>query len=43
MTVSLDTPEAVDDDEAFYLHLNVDAAATTVFALIAVQVNYTLS
>jgi len=42
MTVTLTTPCFIEDDLAYYLHLNIDAAATTVFTLIGAQVNYTL-
>ncbi|MEA3326689.1 MAG: hypothetical protein U9R53_05195 [Chloroflexota bacterium] len=42
MTVTLDTPCFIEDDTAYFLHLNVDAAATTVFALVGAQVNYDL-
>jgi len=42
MTITLDTPCFIEDDTDYYLHLNVDAAATTVFALIGAQVNYDL-
>jgi hypothetical protein len=42
MTVTLATPEFIEDDEAWYLHLNIDAAATTVFSLVGAQANFTL-
>ena len=42
MTITLDTPCFIEDDTAYFLHLNVDAAATTVFALVGAQVNYDL-
>jgi hypothetical protein len=43
MTVTLSTPEWLDNDEALVLTLTVDAAATTVFTLYGARVNYDLS
>ena len=42
MRVSLDEPVYVDDDEAYFLYLAVDAAATTVFSLAGARANYEL-
>lgn len=42
MTVTLDTPAWVDDDDAYVLQLVVDAAATTVFTLWGARANYDL-
>ena len=42
MTVTLSTPAFIEDDEAYWLHLNVDAAAGTVFSLVGAQANFTL-
>ena len=42
MNVALDTPVFIQDDEAFYLCMIVDAAAGTVFSVVGAQVNYTL-
>jgi hypothetical protein len=42
MTVTLSTPEWIDEDEVFYLELIVDAAATTVFKLLGARANFTL-
>jgi len=42
MTVELDTPAWIDDDEYYVLQLVVDAAATTVFTLWGARANYTL-
>jgi hypothetical protein len=42
MTVTLDTPVWIDNDEAFVLYILVDAAATTVFTLYGARANYTL-
>jgi hypothetical protein len=42
MTVTLSSPAFIEDDEAWYLHLNVDAAAGTVFTFYGANVNYTL-
>jgi hypothetical protein len=40
MTVTLDTPAWIDDDEAYYLKLVVDAAAATVFTFWGARANY---
>ncbi len=40
MTVTLSTPVWIDDDEAFYLELVVDAAATTVFTFWGARANF---
>ena len=40
MTVTVTTPEWVDEDVAFMLYLLVDAAATTVFTLYGARINY---
>lgn len=42
MNVTLSTEVFIEDDVAYYLHLNVDAAAGTVFTLYGAQVNYNL-
>ena len=42
MTVTLDTPEWIDDAVAFFLKLVVDAAATTDFVFYGARANYTL-
>jgi len=42
MTVTLDTPAFIEDDEAYWLTMSVDAAATTVFSLVGAQANFTL-
>ena len=42
MNVALDTPVFIQDDEAWFLNLNIDAAATTVFTLTGAQANFTL-
>jgi hypothetical protein len=42
MTVTLDTPVFIEDDEAYILECIVDPAATTIFTLYGAQVNYTL-
>ena len=42
MTVSLDTPAWVDKDEAYFLVVVVDAAATTVFTLWGAKANFEL-
>jgi hypothetical protein len=42
MTFTLDTPEFIEDDEAWYVYLVVDAAATSVFSLVGAQANFTL-
>lgn len=41
MTITLDTPDWVDNDDAYILYMVVDAAATTVFDLVGVRANYT--
>ncbi len=41
MTVTLTTPEWIDNDAAFMLSLVIDAAATTVFTLYGARANYT--
>jgi len=42
MTVTLSTPEWIDEDEVFYLQLVVDAAATTAFTFYGARANFTL-
>ena len=42
MTVTFDSPCFIEDDTSYFLHMNIDAAATTVFALVGAQVNYDL-
>lgn len=42
MTVTLTTPEWMDDDYAYTLQLVVDAAATTVFTLYGARANFEL-
>lgn len=42
MTVTLSTPEWVDEDDVFYLQLVVDAAATTAFTFYGARANFTL-
>lgn len=42
MTITLDTPVYIDDDELYWLQMVVDAAATTVFDLVGVRLNFTL-
>ena len=42
MTVTLSTPEWIDDAAAYFLKLVVDAAATTVFTFFGARANYTL-
>jgi hypothetical protein len=42
MTVSLSAPAWIDDGEAYFLKLVVDAAATTVFTFFGARANYTL-
>jgi hypothetical protein len=42
MTITLDTPEWVDHNVAYYLKLVVDCAATTVFTFFGARANYTL-
>ena len=42
MTVTLDDPVFVQDDEGWFLHMNIDAAATTVFAYVGAQANFDL-
>jgi hypothetical protein len=42
MTITLTTPEWVDQNVAFYLKLVVDCAATTVFTFYGARANYTL-
>jgi hypothetical protein len=41
MTVTLTTPEWVDDDEFFTLYIAVDGSATGVFDLVGARANYT--
>ena len=43
MTVTLSTPCWIDDSDAYYLHMNIDAAANTVFTLYGARVNYDLN
>ena len=40
MTLTLSTPEWVDEDENFYVELTVDAAATSVVKLFGARANY---
>ena len=42
MTVTLDTPAFIDDNDGYQLILTVDAAATTVFKLIGAVAHYEL-
>jgi len=42
MTVSLNTPEFIDEDAVYTLTLTVDAAATTVFSLFGARANFEL-
>ncbi len=42
MTVTLSTPEWIDEDEVLYLQLVVDAAATTAFKFYGARANFTL-
>ncbi len=42
MTLTLDTPVWVDNDDDLYVELTVDAATTSVVKLIAARANYTL-
>jgi hypothetical protein len=42
MNVALDTPAFIEDDEAYWLHCVIDAAAGTVFSLVGAQANFTL-
>lgn len=42
MTVTLDSPAFIEDDEYYFLHLNIDAAAGTVFSIVGAQANFTL-
>jgi hypothetical protein len=42
MTVTLNTPEWIDNDEVFVLTLTVDAAAATVFTLFGARANFQL-
>ena len=42
MTITLTTPEWIDDAAAFFLKLVVDAAAGTVFTFFGARANYTL-
>jgi hypothetical protein len=41
MTITLTTPEWLDDDSAYYLNLVIDAAATSVFTFYGCMVHYT--
>lgn len=41
MTITLTTPEWMDDDDLFVLYMVVDAGANTVFDLVGVRANYT--
>jgi hypothetical protein len=41
MTITLDTPVWIDDNDAFFVHLVVDCAATTDLILYGAQANYT--
>jgi len=42
MTITLTTPEWVDDDSSYWLKLVVDCAATTVFKFWGARANFTL-
>ena len=42
MTVTLSTPEWIDEDEVFVLTLTVDAAAGTVFTIFGARANFQL-
>lgn len=42
MSVTVSAPIFIEDDHAYFLHLNVDAAAGTVFTFYGAHVNYTL-
>lgn len=42
MTVAITTPTWLDDGDAYYLQLVVDAAATTIFTLFGARANYEL-
>lgn len=42
MTVTLDSPVFIADDEAYYLECVIDPGATTIFSLYGAQVNFTL-
>jgi len=42
MTITLTDPAWIDDGEAYFLKLVVDAAATTVFTFFGARANYTL-
>lgn len=43
MTLTLDTPAWIDNDEAYNVELIVSAAGTTVFKYFGARINYTLS
>lgn len=42
MTITITNPEFIEEGEFWYVHCEVDAAATTVFTLYGAQVHYTL-
>ncbi|MBN1535200.1 MAG: hypothetical protein JW908_00605 [Anaerolineales bacterium] len=42
MTVTLDTPAFIDEDDVYVLTLTVDAAATTVFTIFGARANFDL-
>lgn len=42
MTITITTPEYLDDDSFYTLYMVVDESATGVFDLVGVRVNYTL-
>ena len=42
MTLTLDTPAWIDNDEAYHVEMIVSAAATTVFKYYGARINYTL-
>ena len=42
MTVTITTPEWVDEDVSYNLNINVDAAATTVFTIYGARANFDL-
>ena len=41
MTITITTPEFLDDDSFYMLYMVIDAAASSVFDLVGVRVNYT--
>jgi hypothetical protein len=42
MTITITTPEYLDDDAFYVLYMVCDAATTSVFDIVGVRVNYTL-